>query len=125
MSRRGRVEVAQNFERNLEDIEAWLTEHEAASAFATLLDELFERVVPNLERFPELGADFLARRAGSVVGSARIARLQARLGAGTSLRELIVGDYLVLYAVRDVQRWLLAIRHHRQLSYDLRVHWVR
>jgi hypothetical protein len=33
--------------------------------------------------------------------------------------------YLVLYAVRDEQRWLLAIRHHEQLSYDLTGHWSR
>lgn len=50
MSRRGRVEVALNFERNLEEIEAWLTERDAASDFVSLLDELFERVVPNLPR---------------------------------------------------------------------------
>lgn len=124
MSRRGRVEVALNFERNLEDVEAWLNEHDAVGAFVALLDELFERVVPNLERFPELGADFLARRAGSVDGAARIARLQRRLGKGTSMRELVVGDFLVLYATRAEQRWLLAIRHHRQLSYDLKAHWV-
>ena len=125
MSRRGRVEVALNFERNLEELEAWLTERDAVGAFVALLDELFERVVPNLERFAELGADFLARRAGSADGAARISQLQRRLGKGTSMRELIVGDYLVLYSTRAEQRWLLAIRHHRQLSYDLKAHWVK
>jgi plasmid stabilization system protein ParE len=125
MSRRGRVEVTANFERNLDEIEQFLAEHDGLSAFQPLLDHLFDVVVPNLDRFPEIGADFLARRPGSVQAKARIDRLRARLGAGTSVREYIAGDYLVLYATRDERRWLLAIRHHNQLSYDLKSHWVR
>ncbi len=31
-----------------------------------LLDELMETVIPNLERFPDMGRSFLARQAGSV-----------------------------------------------------------
>lgn len=125
MSRRVVVEVTANFERNLAEIEQFLVEHDAPAGFAALINHLFETVVPNLERFPELGADFLARRPQSTQGAARIARLKARLGAGTTLREHITGEYLILYAVRGERRWLLAIRHHKQLSYDLKAHWVR
>ena len=94
-------------------------------ASTALIDHLLDTLVPNLEQFPDLGADFLARRPQSTQGAARIRSLQARLGAGTTLREYIAGDFIVLYAARDARRWLLAVRHHKQLSYDLRTHWVR
>ena len=58
-------------------------------------------------------------------GAARADRLRQRLGPGTVLREYIAGDYLVLSALRDDRCWLLAIRHHLQLSYDLKAHWGR
>jgi hypothetical protein len=39
------------------------------------------------------------------------------------VREYVVGDYLVLYALSGAAAYLLAIRHHRQLSFDMRAHW--
>ena len=125
MSRRARVELAHNFERNLEDIEQFLAEHDAAAGFQALLDDLLDVVVPNLQRFPDIGADFLARRPQSAQAMARIDHLRRRLGPSTTLREYIASDYLVLYAARAAHVWLLAIRHHKQLSYDLKAHWVR
>ncbi|MFZ4538115.1 hypothetical protein [Propionivibrio sp.] len=50
-----------NFERNLEGIELFLTELEAPQAFDDLLDELLETVIPNLERFPEMGSPFIPK----------------------------------------------------------------
>ena len=44
-------------------------------------------------------------------------------GPETQVREYIASDYLVLYAVRKSTVYLLSIRHHRQLSFDLREHW--
>lgn len=125
MIRRARVEVTHNFERNLDEIEQFLVEHDAPAAFQELLDHLLDTMVPNLERFPELGTDFLARGPQSVQSAARIERLRTRLGPGTTLREYIAGDFLVLYAIRDDWLWLLSIKHHKQLSYDLKTHWVR
>jgi plasmid stabilization system protein ParE len=125
MTERVRVEITANFERNLDEIASFLAEHEATATFDALVDELLATVVPNLERFPEMGADFLARRGGSVQGTARVERLRARLGSATTMREYIMTDYVVLYAVRDERRWLIAIRHHKQLSHDLRAHWTR
>ena len=39
------------------------------------------------------------------------------------LREYISGDYLMLYAVRGDDLYLLSIKHQRQLSFDLKEHW--
>jgi len=51
-------------------------------------------------------------------------RLNRRLGVA-SVREVIVDDYLVLYAVRSTNVHLPSIKHHRQLSFDLKGHWGR
>lgn len=52
----------------------------------------------------------------------RLETLKQRLGKNTRLREYISGDYLVLYAVRGDNLYLLSIKHHRQLSFDLKGH---
>jgi hypothetical protein len=117
--------VTHNFDRNLESIRAYLEEKDRAGAFDALLDQLFETVIPNIERFPKIGFDFLARKPLSFEGAAQVISLRAKLGEASSLREYIFGDYLILYAVREARIDLLAIKHHLQLSFDLRGHWDR
>ena len=90
-----------------------------------MIEGLIETVIPKPERFPELGVDFLARAPQSTEGVARLDPLKRRVGKNTSLREYISGDYLVLYALRGTYLYLLSIRHHRQLSFDLKEHWGR
>ena len=117
------VRLTAHFERNLDSIRSFLEEQRATTVFAALLQELFDRVIPNLERFPDIGVDFLARVPQSREGLAHLDRLKARLGKQVRLRECIAGDYLILYAVRGADIYLLAIKHHLQLSFDLRGHW--
>jgi hypothetical protein len=124
MARRCTVRITANFQRNLDSIQAFLAEHGAEPAFEGLLDRLFETVIPDLESFPELGIDFLARVPQSREGLLQIERLKRRLGTA-SVRELITDDYLVLYALRGTNVYLLAIKHHLQLSFDLKGHWGR
>jgi plasmid stabilization system protein ParE len=117
------VRLTANFEKNLDSIRSFLEEQGATTAFQAMLDELFDRVIPNLERFPDIGVDFLARVPGSREAIARQDMLKARLGESVRLRECIAGDYLILYAVRGSNLYLLAIKHHLQLSFDLKGHW--
>ncbi|MDD2926184.1 MAG: type II toxin-antitoxin system RelE/ParE family toxin, partial [Rhodoferax sp.] len=49
------VKLTANFERNLEEVEAFLLAADAPQAFDALLDELSDTVIPNLERFPRMG----------------------------------------------------------------------
>jgi hypothetical protein len=123
MADSSRVRIAENFQRNLDGVSQFLGDAGAPEVFDGLLGELFDRVIPTLEEFPEIGIDFLGRRPASQEGLARIERLRRRLSAGESLREYIFGDYLILYAARRDHVVLLAIKHHRQLSFDLRGHW--
>lgn len=121
------VKFTANFERNLEDIERFLSEAEAPEAYDSLLDELLETAIPNLERFPEMGRPFLARQPRSVETTNALAVLKSKLSALTSdvdaLREYVLKDYLLLYVAIGDAVYLLAIRHQRQLSFDFEAHW--
>lgn len=127
MAKKALVRLTANFERNLEQIERFLTEAEAPQAFDSLLDELLETVIPNLERFPEIGRPFLQRPVRSIEVAHAEAALKQRLAALTSepgaIREYVLRHYLLLYAVIGDTRYLLAIRHHKQLSFDFDAHW--
>jgi hypothetical protein len=121
------VKLTANFERNLDEIEAFLQETEAPQAFDALLDALSDIVIPNLERFPDMGSSFLDRPIRSVEASNGMGRLTAQLTAiaeDSELYEYVMTDYLLLYAQIKDTIYLLSIRHHRQLSFDLPGHWA-
>ncbi len=126
MAREFVVKLTANFERNLADIERFLAELEASSAYEALLDELLETVIPNLERFPGMGRAFLSRPAGSVETTNALAALRVKLSAlaidPQALREYIMEHYLLLYVQIDGNIHLLSIKHHRQLSFDFEAH---
>jgi plasmid stabilization system protein ParE len=127
MAGRHQVEFTASFERNLDAIERFLEESEATQAFEMLLAELAGTVVPNLERFPDMGRLFLERPVGSIEAGNRIDTLRARLralGERVELREYLLPDYLILYARFDKRVTLLSIRHHRQLSFDFESLWA-
>jgi plasmid stabilization system protein ParE len=129
MAKKPVVKFTANFERNLEGIELFLTEVEAPQAFDGLLDELLETVIPNLERFPEMGRPFLARQPRSVETTNALGNAPHKVvGADAdtdALREYVLKDYLLLYAPIGGAIYLLAIRHQRQLSFDFEGHWGR
>ena len=120
------VKLTRNFERNLEDIERFLDENEATSAFDLLLDELGDTVIPNLESFTKMGRPFLDRPALSVEATNRVEKLRTQfdgLGSSSDIREYFLSHYFVLYAVTETTVYLLSIRHHQQLSFDFEELW--
>jgi plasmid stabilization system protein ParE len=127
MAKKPLVRFTVNFERNLAEIERFLIEAEAPQAFDGLLDDLLETVIPNLEQFPEMGRPLLRRQLRSVEAATAVSALQKQLAALTpetgAIREYLLEHYLLLYAEIDETIYLLAIRHHRQLSFDFRGHW--
>ena len=122
-TRKLQVRLTASFEHNLEEIADFLAEAEAVAAYDALLDDLAETVIPNLERFPEMGRPFLSREICSVEGVNAQDRLKNRLQElaidPAALREYVLRDYLVLYAVRASHIYLLSIRHQRQLVFRL------
>lgn len=128
MNHRVNIKLTANFERNLADIEQFLREADAAQGFDELVDELLGTVLPNLERFPDLGSQFLNRAVGSAEASNSIAALLAKLAdlggsSLVSLREYVMNHYLVLYVRVEDTLYLLSIKHHKQLSFDFEGHW--
>ena len=120
------AKLTANFEGNLAEIEAFLGEAEVPQAFDALLDELMDAVIPNLERYPSMGRSFLSRPIRSVEVSNGIDVLHGKLailGGDAELREYILHHYLMLYALAGSEVFLLAIRHHKQLSFDLAALW--
>ena len=129
MAKKTVIKFTANFEGNLESVELFLTEVEAPQAFDRLLEELLGTVIPNLERFPEMGRPFMARQPRSVETTNALATLRAKLSTLTTnmdaLREYVLKDYLLLYVFIGGVIYLLAIRHHRQISFDFEEHWGR
>lgn len=117
------VKLTANFERNLESLEQFLLEAEAPQAFDALLDALMDKVIPNLERFPQMGSSFLDVQYGSVE-TFNSAEALATIAGNLDIRQYFFGSHLVLYATSTDTVYLLAIKHHRQLSFDLDAIWL-
>ena len=93
MSVRVAVRFTRNFERNLDEIEAFLTQAEVPDAFDRLLEELSEQVIPMLERHPDIGRDYLARSADSIEAQLKrevVIYLLNALGDSVSIRVYVL-----------------------------------
>jgi hypothetical protein len=123
MARARSVLVTRNFDRNLAAIGDFHAAAGASAALGELVGRLASEVIPNLQRFPALGADFLARAPLSADGIALFEKVVKAAAPGSQVRQLIDADYLILYLVRADTVYLLSIMHHRQLSFDLMGHW--
>ncbi len=123
-SKKVAVNLTANLEANLAFIETFWIEADAPRSYDRLLDVLLESVIPNLEQFPQMGRPFLSRQAQSVESQALIERLKTRSGRG-EIREYLMDDYLILYASIGDAVYLLSIRHHKQLSFDLEGFWPK
>jgi hypothetical protein len=117
-----RAVFTENFSANLTDIESFLGE-EGRQFFHRFFSHLVGDIVPMLCRFPQAGRSFLDRSIHSTKALQLVDRLKGYLKEGDDLRELIVDDYLIHYVVRGRSIVFLSIKHHRQLSFDLKSFW--
>jgi len=118
---RAAVKVTTAFEQKLIEIEAFLAEAGNTKAFDDLLADLADTIIPNLEQFPAMGRTFFGRPAESVesaIGVDRLTDALNALGQASELREIVTAQYVILYAVVAGTVFLLAVRHHRQLSFN-------
>jgi plasmid stabilization system protein ParE len=118
------VKLTANFEANLISIEAFWIKADAPWAHDRLLDNILETVIPNLEQFPKIGRSFLTREAQSVESRAAVERLKTRIGR-SEISEYLIDDHLILYASIGDAVYLLSVKHHRQLSFDLEGFWPK
>jgi hypothetical protein len=122
MNRRRAPVFTGNFNLNLDALRLFL-EPEGHAAFERLLDRLFDDIVPMLSRYSQSGRLFLQHPIRSIEARTLSRKLKTFLKKGDELREFIVDDYLILYLYRDRQVIFLSMKHHRQLSFDLRRFW--
>lgn len=120
------VEQTNSFAAKLDEIEAYLLEAGANRRFDEIVDELLDTVIPNLQRFPELGRPFLGHPIKSVEARNGIEALKRKAGhynKDAEVREYVLSDYVLLYLLAGDRIYLLSIRHHRQLSFDFHSLW--
>jgi hypothetical protein len=115
------IKFTANFESNLAEIEAYWVLNQFPQGYDRLLDDLSETLIPNLERFPGMGRPFIQRQPESVEAVTRLEALNkrlAKLDRTGDFREYVMEDYLILYLTLESAAYLLAIKHHKQLSFD-------
>ncbi|MDX8128490.1 type II toxin-antitoxin system RelE/ParE family toxin [Methylomonas sp. OY6] len=113
------VRFTDNFLANLQDIDVYWQANNLPQAYDRLLERLSDPVIPNLERYPEMGWLFARHNPDSVEALTAIWRIADRYPA---VREYVLEDYLLLYLPTDAV-YLLAIKH-QQLGYDLAGLWL-
>lgn len=122
-AKRVEVRASANFLANLDDLAEFLLriDPEAALQLYRRLKDQIAEMVDLLESHPAIGRPARFLMARSVQGrerAARAAKLAQSLGLD-NLREYVLRDHLALYACSDETVVLLAVRHHRQLEYQL------
>ncbi len=116
------IEYTSNFEANLHEIaEVWL-ENAFIAGYDRLLEHLLVTIVPSLERHPSIGKPFSSHKVDSV-------EVQIQLENIRYVRELVFEDYVLMYLLEPAADasnqiiQLLAIKHHKQLSFRFRQSW--
>jgi hypothetical protein len=121
-----------NFEANLQDIEAFWMENKFPQGYDRLLGELLDTVLVNLERHPRIGRSFMSRPPDSVEAQSQHEKLQSKMAGHdqpADMREYVMADYLVLYALLEAtpgklsKIYLISIKHHKQLSFNFERLW--
>ena len=115
------VGAAPHFAASLQAVHAFMLEQDAASAparFAPLKRDLRE-MKTLLGWSPASGRPARFLQAQSAQAHLRLAAVlhMAQSAGLPHLREYVIGPYVVLYAQSDTEVVLLALKHHRQLSY--------
>jgi plasmid stabilization system protein ParE len=122
-AKRVQVRATENFLANLDQLGEFLLQisPEAAPRAHQRLREEIDGLLTLLQAHPGIGRPARLLQTRSIQGrerATRAERLAQSLGAG-ELREYVLKDHIVLYAHSDVAVFLLAIKHHRQLEYQL------
>jgi plasmid stabilization system protein ParE len=118
---KAKIALAANFERNLEAIGVFVAEAEGPpSVLDDLVDAIVSRLFPLLESHPRAGRDWMLNPPPTESGKALQQRIAQKLQVRRELREFVLDQHLVLYAIDGNTVTLLAIRHGRELGFDVR-----
>lgn len=112
-----RVVIYPAFEQALSAAQDFLIQNDALPAAQRLLDGALDELPELLAQFPRMGREFLARNPETPQVAAVQGQARALLDTDIELREFIMDDYLVLYAIKGQTVSLLSLRHHRQSTF--------
>ena len=117
-----KVEAAPNFLANLDSAHQFFQVQDEASAESRLtkLKADLREMIAILAWSPASGrpARFLSAKSAQATLKANAVQQLAEQAGLPSLREYIVGQFIVLYAHSETDVVLLAIKHQRQLMYS-------
>jgi len=117
---KARIALAASFERNFEAMRLFLEQNEAPpSVYDEAVNAIVGRLFPLLEDHPRAGRDWLLNPPPTESGQLLQQRVLARLEGRRELREFVLDQLLVLYAIEGNTVTLLTVRHYRQLGFDL------
>ncbi len=115
------VRFTPNFEDNLAQIEAYWDDNRFPAGYDRLLAELADTTLPRLVQHPRLGRPLLDRAPQTQQAKQKTHALRkqlALLAADAEIREYVMMDYTLLYALIAESLYLLAIKHHKQLVFN-------
>jgi hypothetical protein len=119
------IVATDNYRGNLDSIETYWEDCLFPAGHGRLLTELASTTLVHLPNHPRMGRNFLQRQPASVDAATRAQKINALLRtldtdtARAEVREYVMTDYLLLYALVGDVIYLLAIKHHKQLSFDI------
>jgi hypothetical protein len=91
---------------------------DSGSRLAAFGEELFERIVPALERHADIGRPYALRKLESATETRLLAELAPPLAATSAVaREWVEREFTILYLVTPDKVFLVNLKHHRQLGY--------
>ena len=117
------VRIAASFEQSFEEMATYYEAMrvlfpDAGARLRSFNHELFERVIPLLERHPDIGRLYPLRRVQDTTEDRLLANLVPALARKqATVREFIERDFSILYLVTADLILLLDLKHHRQSRY--------
>jgi hypothetical protein len=91
---------------------------DSGSRLAVFGEELFERIVPALERHADIGRPYALRKLEGATETRLLAELAQPLAATSAVaREWVEREFTILYLVTPEKVFLVNLKHHRQLGY--------
>ncbi len=97
---------------------------DAGTRLQKLADDLFERIIPLLERNPDIGRLFQTSQlresnpCEQLQEAQLLESLMPELARNAAVvREYVDRQFLILYVVTPAQTYLVSIKHHKQSQY--------
>lgn len=91
---------------------------DSGARLAAFNEDLFERIVPALERHADIGRPYSLRKLGSEAEAVLLAELTPQLASrAAAAREWVEREFTILYIVTPEKVLLVNLKHHRQLGY--------